>query len=80
MKGYCAWCGTEIDEVEYCQFNGTHETCSKVKLQVKYPILKIKKGNEVYHYRCNTATWNFYLERFYPKADLILITETLNHN
>ena len=80
MKGYCQWCGCEIDEVEYMQFKGAHETCSKVKLEVKIPKMRVRKGNEIFHYVCNTAEWNFYLNRFYPVANLTTITETLNHN
>ena len=83
-KGYCGWCGCEIDEVEFTQFS-VHELClnemnAKVKLQVKYSKLKIKKGNKVFHYVCQTATWNYWLNRFYPKAELIMTSETLNHN
>ena len=80
MKGYCQWCGCEIDEVEYMQFDGAHYECKKVRIDVKYPKLKIKKGNEVFHYVCQSATWNFYLNRFYPIAELIMTTEILNHN
>ena len=80
MKGYCQWCGCEIDDVEFITFDGAHETCSKVKLKVKIPKLKIKKGNKVFHYVCTIAEWNFFLNRFYPKAELIMTTETLNHN
>lgn len=85
MKGYCKWCGCEIDEVEFTQFSEVHELClnelkAKVKLQVKYPKLKIKKGNEVFHYVCQSATWNYWLNRFYPDAELVTIIETINSN
>ena len=79
MKGYCKWCGCEIDEVEYVQFDGAHYNCSKVKLEVKHPTLRVKKGNTIYHYVCDTAEWNFYLNRFYPKAVLTHTIEKLNN-
>ena len=84
MKGYCEWCSCEIDEVEFIQFE-MHELCkkeldTKVIQQIKYPKLKIKKGNEVFHYVCQSATWNYWLNRFYPIAELTLITETINPN
>ena len=82
MKGYCKWCGCEIDEVEHLQFDGAHETCCKVIIQVKYPNLKIinKKKQEELYYECNTAKWNFYLNRFYPSAELILKRCQLNND
>ena len=52
----------------------------EVESKIKYPKLIIKKGNKSFYYRCDSAVWNYYLGRFYPKADLIMITEKLNNN
>ena len=45
---------------------------------VKHPKLKIKKGNKTFYYICNTLNWNWFLNRYYPVADLIMTSETLN--
>ena len=47
-------------------------------IKVKYPKLKIVKGNIEYHYVCNTCEYNHWLNRYYPKADLILEVEHFN--
>ena len=47
---------------------------------IKHSKLIIKRGNKTFYYRCDNAVWNYYLGRFYPKADLIMTTEILNHN
>ncbi len=52
----------------------------EVESTIKYSKLKIKKGNKVFYYVCQSATWNYWLNRFYPKAALVLVTETINSN
>ena len=80
MKDYCEWCGCEVDEVEFTEFEGAHETCTKVKVKVKIPKLTIEKGNKTFYFVCKSARWNFYLNRFYPFAELIMISEIINPN
>lgn len=72
MKGYCPSCGKVIDEVEYTQFKGVCEVCSIKKITVKHRSLLIKRGNVDYFYVCNTVEWNYWLDRYYPKAECIL--------
>ena len=72
MKGYCN-CRKEIDEVEYTQFGMCAECYMKSKTSnIKHPRLKVRKGNTDFFYVCNTLEWNYYLDRYYPKATLTM--------
>ena len=48
------------------------------KIKVRFRTLKITKGNIDYYYRLDTLEWNWWLNRFYPKAELI--QEVIHHN
>ena len=58
--------------------NGAIVQLREVESTIKYPKLIIKKGNKTFYYRCDNVVWNYYLGRFYPKADLIMTSETIN--
>ena len=39
--------------------------------------LRVKIGNIVYFYVCTHCEWNFFLNKYYPKAKLIMEIEHL---
>ena len=89
MKDYCPKCSGDMDEVDIelkmcyaCYCKTIPKLINKAVLGVKYPKLTIinKKKNIDSYYVCNTAEWNFYLDRYYPKAELVLIVEHLNNS
>lgn len=42
-------------------------------MKVKYRELIIQVENRFYYYICSVAVWNYWLNRHYPQACLILI-------
>lgn len=53
-------------------------TCDEQMIQIKYKKLRITYKNITKYYVCNTMVWNWWLNRYYPKAELILEVEHLN--
>jgi hypothetical protein len=51
-----------------------HALCEREKEEaenkVKYRRMIVVKGNTEYHYNCDTAVYNWYLNRYYPQAHL----------
>lgn len=45
---------------------------------IKHKKLIVKKGNTFLHYVCTHCKWNYWLNRYYPKAELIMVVEKLN--
>jgi len=85
MKGMCPECFRIVDETEFNIIAQMCDDCLRkavMKLNeeccmvsIKYPRLKITKGNTDYHYVCNVCEWNYFLDRYYPVAELILTVE-----
>ena len=94
MKGYCPICKKVIDEVVYSQFGMCHkcytgkirdeitEMKKKAMIEIKHKnlvlIKKTEDGDRRYHYVCNTVNWNYFLNRYYPNAELTMVCETIN--
>ena len=75
-KGYCD-CGKVIDQVEFFQF-GMCEVCFTAKrklpkINIKFKKLKIRRGDSVLYYVCNIVKWNYWLNRYYPHAELDMV-------
>lgn len=47
-------------------------------MNVKYRKLRVKKGNQIFHYVLTHCEFNWFLNRYYPSAKMIFITETIN--
>ena len=80
-KGYCG-CGAVIDEVEYTQFKmclNCYMRLQKDEIRIKHKNLRIRKGVFDFYYTCKTLEWNYWLNRSYPKANLIMTVEHLNN-
>lgn len=54
-----------------------HEIELKQKDKIKYRRIRVIKGNIEYHYICVRLKWNFWLNRYYPLAELTMIVEHL---
>ena len=86
-KGYCPECTGVMDESDF-EFNMCNDCYEKtipklmddVVQRIKYPKLRFKKGKLELFYRCNTVKWNYYLNRYYPNAVLVMDTEELNNS
>lgn len=74
MKDYCK-CGGIMDETEFIAF-GMCPKCFADKemkgLEIKHRSIIIRRGCVDYVYVCHVAEWNFYLDRYYPKAELYM--------
>lgn len=44
---------------------------------LRFKSLVVRIGNKSFHYICNTCEYNHYLNRYYPKATLIMTCEHL---
>jgi len=49
-------------------------------MEVKYKYLRKEFRNKIFIYTCTYCVWNYYLNRLYPKAELLMIIEKLNVN
>jgi hypothetical protein len=47
-------------------------------MKVKYPYLRKEFKNKIFIYTCNLCEWNYWLNRLYPSAKLIMVIEKLN--
>lgn len=43
-----------------------------IKLEIALSYLKIKYKNKGFVYVCTHCEWNYWLNRYYPKAELIM--------
>jgi hypothetical protein len=48
-----------------------------VKVEVKYSSLRKEFRNKTFIYTCTHCEWNYWLNRLYPSAKLIMIIEKL---
>ena len=81
MKDYCPECNGDMDEVdlEYkmcdkCYSKSIPRLKDDAMIKIKIPKLIIinKKKLEELYYVCNTVKWNYFLNRYYPNAELVL--------
>ena len=77
-KGYCPICKKVIDQVISEEF-GMCKSCYLKGFSIKHKNLMIRKGASDLYYKCGTMTWNYWLNRYYPSADLIMTVEHLNN-
>ena len=80
MKGMCPICKEIVDETQFNMEAQMCEECwerSKVDriIYVKYSRIVVVIGNKDYHYVCTHAVWNWWLDRYYPLAELTMIVE-----
>lgn len=49
-------------------------------MEVKHAYLRkeFKKRNKTFIYTCTFCEWNYWLNRYYPSAKLLMIIEKLN--
>ena len=59
-----------------------HVICTNLELEstanIKYRRMIVVIDNIEYHYRCTHSVWNWYLNRYYPKAELVQVVK--HHN
>lgn len=49
-------------------------------IKLKYPKLRKTFKDITYYYSCTHCEYNWFLNRYYPKAELIMTIEHLNKN
>lgn len=54
-----------------------HELELEAKDKIKYRRIVVIAGKMEYHYICNSVVWNYWLGRYYPKAELMFTVEHL---
>ena len=47
-------------------------------MRIKYAKLRKEFKNKVFIYTCTHCEWNYWLNRLYPKAILLMVVEKLN--
>ena len=79
MKGYCPICHKVVDETEFDMKAQMCDGCVKKSYSIKHKKLRVRKGASDLYYTCKTLEWNYWLNRYYPMANLIMTIEHLNN-
>lgn len=79
MKGYCPNCNKVVDETQFDLKAQVCDDCFMKGYSIKHKNLRIRKGTSDFYYTCKTLKWNYWLNRFYPKAELVMEVEYLNN-
>jgi hypothetical protein len=47
-------------------------------MKIKHSKLSVRIGNKIFIYTCTHCEWNYWLNRLYPSAKLLMVIEKLN--